>query len=182
MAQEAEHGTTEEGTGAEGAGTGSEHGNEEGKTFSESYVRSLRGEAGDYRRRLREAEERLAEFENAGKSEVEKLAERVTAAEQAAGTATSEAARLRVALAKGLTEAQAKRLVGSTLEELEADADELLKTFGVPVGNSEEEEGQGLTSGTPRERLRSGSVPATDAEETDFGQIAEAIRARRPGI
>lgn len=181
MAQEAEHGTTEEGTGAEGAEAGTGAG-EEVKTFSETYVRQLRGEAGDYRRRLREAEERLAEFENAGKSEVEKLTERVTAAEQAAGTASSEAARLRVALAKGLTESQAKRLVGSTVEELEADAEELLKAFGAVAGNEgEEEEGQGLTS-TPRERLRSGSLPASEADETDPLKIADAIRARRPGI
>lgn len=32
-------------------------------------------------------------------------------------------------MSKGLTPAQAKRLVGSTLEELEADADEILEAF-----------------------------------------------------
>jgi cell division septum initiation protein DivIVA len=36
-----------------------------------------------------------------------------------------------VAETKGLTTAQASRLVGATREELEADADDLLATFGV---------------------------------------------------
>jgi predicted RNase H-like nuclease (RuvC/YqgF family) len=41
-----------------------------------------------------------------------------------------EVLRLRVALKKGLSETQAKRLVGKTEEELEADADDLLASFG----------------------------------------------------
>jgi hypothetical protein len=41
----------------------------------------------------------------------------------------TEAMRAEVALLKGLTPAQVKRLVGATREELEADADELLTLF-----------------------------------------------------
>ena len=153
---------------------------EEAKTYSESYVRSLRGEAGDYRRKLREAEERLQEFEQAGKSELEKATERAAAAEAAMAHAASEAARLRVAMTKGLTVDQAKRLVGSTVEELEADAEELIKAFG--GGASEEQEGgQDLTS-TPRERLKSGAVPAAEPDDEDYGALADRIRARQPGL
>jgi hypothetical protein len=41
------------------------------------------------------------------------------------------ATRLEIAHEKGLTPAQAKRLVGATKEELEADADEILRDFPV---------------------------------------------------
>lgn len=47
--------------------------------------------------------------------------------------------RLKVALDKGLTAVQARRLLGNTEEELAADADELVKSFG-GRGTSEEEE------------------------------------------
>jgi hypothetical protein len=48
--------------------------------------------------------------------------------------------RLKVAVEKGLNKDQLKRLIGNTEEELLADADELLKSFG-SHGKSEEGEG-----------------------------------------
>lgn len=48
--------------------------------------------------------------------------------------------RLTVAVEKGLNKDQLKRLIGNTKEELLADADELLKSFG-SAGKSEEGEG-----------------------------------------
>lgn len=54
---------------------------------------------------------------------------------------STETLKLRVALKLGLSETQAKRLVGSTQEELEADAEDLLKSFGsegtAPEGEDE---------------------------------------------
>jgi len=67
------------------------------------------------------------EIDAQSKSESEKAVERITAAETARIAAEARADRIEVALEKGLTPSQAKRLVGSTREELEADADELLK-------------------------------------------------------
>ena len=58
------------------------------------------------------------------------LEERVAGLETAAREAESRALRAEIANAKGLTPSQAKRLVGSTREELESDADELLKDIG----------------------------------------------------
>lgn len=58
------------------------------------------------------------------------LEERVAQIEQQARDSESRALRAEVANAKGLTPNQAKRLVGSTRDELEADADELLKDIG----------------------------------------------------
>lgn len=80
------------------------------------------------------AEKELAKYRkaeadkaDADKSEAEKRA----AAERRAVDAELRATRLEVAHDKGLTLAQAKRLVGSTRDELEADADEILKDFPV---------------------------------------------------
>ena len=65
--------------------------------------------------------------------------------------------------------AQANRLVGSTLEELAADADELLAQFS-PKETRDDDEGR-----RPRERLRPGNVP--DAEdEPDVSAAVAKIR------
>lgn len=72
---------------------------------------------------------RLKEFEDRDKSEADKAIERAAAAEARVAELESQATRLEVAFENGLTPAQAKRLVGSTREELEADAKELLATF-----------------------------------------------------
>ena len=58
------------------------------------------------------------------------LEDRVAEIERQAKESEARALRAEVANAKGLTASQAKRLVGSTKEELEADADELLKDIG----------------------------------------------------
>src|SRR5690242_15401642 len=62
---------------------------------------------------------KLQEFEDRDKTEAQKLAERAEAAERRATELETRALRLEVAAEKGLTPAQAKRLVGSTREELE---------------------------------------------------------------
>ena len=72
---------------------------------------------------------RLKEFEDRDKSEADKAIERAAAAEARVTQLEAHATRLEVAFENGLTPAQAKRLVGSTREELEADAKELLATF-----------------------------------------------------
>lgn len=75
---------------------------------------------------LRPSAQKLAEIEEANKTEIEKAQARAEAAEKR--LQETELARLRseIALTKGLTPSQAKRLVGTTADELEADADELL--------------------------------------------------------
>lgn len=86
------------------------------------------------RARNKELEKELTKFRkaeqdklDADKSEAEKRA----AAEERAAAAELRATRLEVAAAKGLTPAQAKRLQGTTREELEADADQILIDFPV---------------------------------------------------
>lgn len=75
------------------------------------------------------AAEKLAAFEDRDKTEAQRLTDRADAAEKRATELEARALRLEVAAEQGLNAAQAKRLVGATREELEADAKELLETF-----------------------------------------------------
>ncbi|MFE7624249.1 hypothetical protein [Streptomyces sp. NPDC057509] len=92
--------------------------------------------------RLRAADAELATRKAAELSDVERVQAEKATAEAAAATARAEADAavrkallLEVAIAKSLTTTQAARLQGSTKEELEADADALLKDFA-PAGGS----------------------------------------------
>jgi hypothetical protein len=73
--------------------------------------------------------------------------------------------RAEVAAEKGLTAAQAKRLVGTTRDELLADADEFLALMPAPAA----------TSRTPVEALRPGALPHAPALSVDE-QIAELMK------
>ena len=109
---------------------------------------------------------KLKELEDRDKSAADKLAEAHRAAEERANRAEIEACRMRVALRKGLTETQVKRLLGTTEEELEADADELLLAFKTAEPPA--------SPGRPKERLRPGAVP--DAEpDPDPAEVLAAI-------
>lgn len=130
-------------------------------------------EAQNLRARLKELEPLAAkakELEDANKTEAEKLSERATSAEDRAGKVEGELMRLRIAMRKGLTEKQASRLVGTTEEELEADADELLESFGG------EKKPTPKVAGKPKESLRGGADPEEEPEETDPRKLAALIR------
>jgi hypothetical protein len=116
---------------------------------------------------LKALQDRLDELESKDKSEVEKANEKAVKAEKRAEEAEAKAIRMEIATSKGLTPAQAKRLVGATKEELEADADELLDSF--------KPEDKPSPSGRPKERLRPGAVPDAEPEETDPRKLAEAV-------
>lgn len=88
-----------------------------------------RAKYGDYKD-LQAKAAKFDEIEQASRSDIEKASERAAAAERERDDARGRLDRLEVALEKGLTPSQAKRLVGSTREELEADADDLLKDLG----------------------------------------------------
>lgn len=97
--------------------------------WARAAITKANGEAAKYRTRVRELEPKASEYDKlaeAQKSEQQKAAEAQRAAEARAAQAETEAARLRVALVKGLPADLASRLVGSTDEELAADADRLL--------------------------------------------------------
>lgn len=122
----------------------------------------------------RDAAKRLAEIEEATKTEAQKVADKAALSDKAAADATQELARLRVAMRKGLTEAQAKRLIGATEEDLEADADELLASFTTKDASDGDK-----SSTRPKEKLRSGSTNA-DELSTDPQQRARDYYATAP--
>ncbi|WP_346536955.1 hypothetical protein [Micromonospora sp. DPT] len=100
----------------------------------------MKQERNEERKARRALEAKLAEFEKAEqvKAEAEKTeAEKRAAAEQRAEQAELRALKFEVAAEKGLTPAQAKRLVGSSREELEADADDILATFPTAPAQTE---------------------------------------------
>ena len=101
----------------------------EPKVFDEVYVKRLRAEAAEWRTKARAGESaatRLAELEESNKSESQRLEERAVAAQRDRDAAVRQSLVYEVALAKGLAPDLAKRIVGSTREELEADADAVL--------------------------------------------------------
>lgn len=132
------------------------------------------------------AADRVRELEDSDKSEAEKANRRVAEAEAKATAAEARALRVEVALDKGLTLSQARRLVGTTREELETDADELVETFGGKKaddgkpGDGKPDDGKPADDGKPdprrrpREQLRSGSVPDSEPE-ADPEKIADAV-------
>lgn len=139
-------------------------------------------EAQNLRKRLKEAEEKASKYddlENAQKSESEKLNEKAADLEKRATTAERDAARLRVALNKGLTATQAKRLVGDTEEELEADADELLADFSPKEDekekDKEDEAPEADSQRRPKERLRPGAAPSAEPEANDPKSLANRV-------
>jgi hypothetical protein len=99
--------------------------------------RQARKQAEDRIKELEPLATRAREIEESQKTEQQKLADKLAAAEAAGTTSTSELLRLDVALDKappGMEPAKirklAKRLTGTTREELEADAAELFAEFG----------------------------------------------------
>lgn len=114
-------------------------------------IRKANSEAVALRKRAKEAEEKATANADAG--------EKVTALE-------AEILRMRVALKHGLPESLAKRLTGTTEEELLADAEELLNLFG----------GKKPPTQQPKESLRGGGDPTREADPTaDVDKFAESI-------
>jgi hypothetical protein len=94
------------------------------------------------------------------------LEQRVAGLEAAATAAEQRALRAEIANAKGLTSTQAKRLVGETREELEADADELLADIGAAKKQGNH---------VPRE----GNNPSSSADDPERSFARELFGAAR---
>lgn len=112
-----------------------------GKTYSEDDIKAVRKEAANYRTRLRDVEKERDDHKTA----LENLRSESSAALVTASTATAEALKYRVAVEKGLPAPLAHRLVGTTREELEADAATLASL--APAGSTTFD--QGKTDGPP---------------------------------
>jgi hypothetical protein len=182
------------------------------KTFTQADVdRIVRERIAREREKFSDYDELKKAAETAGKdkSQIEKLTQSIEALTQRAEKADHELARRDVAAEFGLTAREAKRLSGKTLDELRADAREMVEDLGIDVearkkgattatkeSTTEGEEAEGASdtsrdeekpststarpAGRPKETLRSGS-PSTTAkpEETDPMKLADAIMGAR---
>jgi hypothetical protein len=72
---------------------------------------------------------KLKDFEDRDKTDAQKIQEERDQLRSELDNLSNQSLRRDVADEKGLTPAQARRLVGTTREELEADADDLVATF-----------------------------------------------------
>ena len=103
---------------------------EPAKTFDEDYVKSLRQEAAKYRTQAKDLAEKAKaydEYLDSQKSEQEKLADQLKQAEEGRAEVERELLRMKVASSKNLPGTLVERLRGETVEELEADADNMLE-------------------------------------------------------
>lgn len=141
----------------------------EPKTFDEAYVKQLREESASYRTKLREAEDRLKEAKTP--EEVEAIRQEMAKErEDADKKAAEEAHQLmveNVALTYKLPPKLAKKLAGSTREELEADAKELAE-FAPKADDDEDVDLEGGL--TPRNR---------DSDPDDPRELAQKYGRRR---
>lgn len=119
--------------------------------WAQELISKTRQEAADYRTRLREAKDEVrgeikVEFEQQLNELNGKLAEK----DQLLADTQLNSTKLEVALDAGLAGQQAlafaKRLRGTTKEELEADAKEALAIFGTPGTSRATDPSQGLGS------------------------------------
>lgn len=92
----------------------------ESKVFDAEYVEKLRKEAAKYRTEAKanaDAAKRLAEIEEANKSEAERLSERLAEAEKAAEQARAEALRFRIASKFSISDEDADLFLTATDED-----------------------------------------------------------------
>lgn len=115
-------------------------------------VQNLRGDVDKLKADKAQLSTKVDEFETANQTELERLTTRLQQTQAEAEEATRRALVAEVSAAKGLPMNLAKRLTGTTREELEADADELSALLTV-------EDGRPATPRRPREALRPGATP-----------------------
>lgn len=133
-----------------------------------------------------DAAKKLAELEDKDKSEEQRRDEALTSTQSENARLKAENRRLNVALdhaPEGMSLSKvkklAKRLTGDTQEEIEADAKELFADFA-PADTDDDpdktkEPGKGQL---PKERLKPGSVPGAEPEETDPTKLAAKVPRR----
>lgn len=118
----------------------------------------------------------VKEFQDKDKSESERLTEAAQEAASRADKAEAAQRRLQVAADRapeGTTfkqvKAVAKRLVGDTPDELEADADEMFALLAPATSKTK------APNGKPRENLKGGGEPDDEPEEMDPRKLANLI-------
>ena len=123
--------------------------------------------------------EELAQLKEKDKTELQKATDRVAELEKELAQERTERMREAVGRRKSLTDTQVRRLQGTTEEELEADADELMAAFKPPDPPDDDadpsRQGNGRRQGTPTPRLKPGAVQGAEPVETDPRKLAAAV-------
>ena len=128
----------------------------EPETFDAEYVAKLRKEAAKYRTEAKanaKAAEKLAEIEEANKSEIERAADAKAAAERERDEARAEALRLRIATKHGITDDEdiALFLTGTDEETLTKQAQRLSQRSEDRKKNGNVVPREGMTPREPAE-------------------------------
>lgn len=146
-------------------------------------LRSERRARAAAERELAEAQRALKERDDAEKSELDRLKGQVGDLEKERDAATAERDRLQVAVSKGLSEADARRVTGAarrlhgtTAEELAEDAED----YFADRPPAAEDTGESTTpppGATPRERLKPGNGTDTDepADDAGLGEVGQRM-------
>lgn len=90
-------------------------------------IKRLRSEAASNRKAAQEAKAKVEEFEERDKTDAEKMADKLRKAEEARKESEAKLLRFEVATDKRVPAKAVKFLSGTTREELEAQADELIE-------------------------------------------------------
>ena len=125
--------------------------------------------------------------QDASKSDMQKVLDKVAGLEKRAEEAERKALVAEVASEQKLTPAQARRLQGSTRDELEADAKDLLEAFGSKAEGDDKNKGKGDDDGKgdkgdkpgigrPKEKLRPGAAGDDDEGEIDRKKAVELAK------
>lgn len=161
-------GAGDAGTGDEG-GTAGDAGEKDWEQEAKKW-RALSRKHESQAKQNADAARRLKEAEDADKTELQKLTEAQASANKRAAEAESRALRYEVALEKNIPSKLMKFLGGTTSEEIQASADELLEAIKPDTGETGTAGG-----GKPREKLRSGAASSAEPEEGDPREIAAKI-------
>jgi hypothetical protein len=141
---------------------------------------ALQGRVAAVEGEKKELEGKVREFETKDLSEVDRLKRELEETKNSKPTSDPlDVARLRLALEHGLTENQAKRLVGSTPEELAADAVAYKEEHGLGKEQGSET-GERPPSNRPAGQFKTGSTSEGDVpDELDPAKLQAQLPPRR---
>lgn len=131
-------------------------------------IQNLRGDLDKVKNDRETFKSKVDEFENANKTELERLSESKQQAETAAAKARTEAIRLRMAIKYSLEEEDLDLLGAGTEEDIEARAKRLAERVSAsPTAG-------GRTTTRPQESLRPGATPDGEPDPTDMNALLHA--------
>jgi len=151
--------------------------------LTDSELRKWKSLARKHEREAKARAAKLREYEDANKSEAQRLADSASEFKTRAEKAESALRRREIAEDRAPAHATpkqiawvARRIAGESDEDFETDADDLF----AQIAPAPAKESAPKTSQRPKERLRPGNAdPEEDEEETDPRKLADSIRRNR---